>query len=1109
VLAIWPANNNDLAAATRQAARCALTATHELQGFALVDDVTLVHRAAVGAGPISYFEVGGEHGRWQPLLAGDAIAQLGPTRKLARAGEVLASPEAWRQIADAARGEVFEYGEARIDEITRPADATQALEIPAADDALVQAYVPDVVLQRLQAGHGEWLAEFRPVVVVFIYIAGVEYRTAGTLDRLQNVMLAVQRPLEHHHGAIYQFLMDDKGTSLIAAFGLPHHAQEHEARRAVNAALAIHESLSAMAVRASIGIASGRAFCGSYGNALRRQYTIVGPVINLASRLAQHAAGGILCDEPTQKHAQQRIHFTALPAVPIKGRAEPVAVFRPDGRVEVGSGETTIFVGREAERALLHQRIDDLATGRGGLIGIIGEAGIGKSYLLREAVQHARSRNVHVVSSAGDALERSTIYFAWRELLPLIADVRTTLLQWLHTEPALWPFAPLLNAIVPLGLDDNEVTRSMASEARTDMIQSIMARLIDHQVQQQPIILVLDDMHWLDSASMTLALSVAQRVNQVLIVFATRPLDERSPAGLRRALNWPSGDMLHLEPLSSGDAGALIAQRLGVSSIPDELVTFVQQRADGHPFYTEELTMALRERGLIVVTDDVVKVAGELGGSDFPDTVHDVVNSRIDALQPVEQLTLKTASVIGRAFPYSVLVDVYPVEPDRPQLPAALNAIERADLAHMETPEPNRSYLFRHAITQEAAYSTLLFSQRRQLHERIARWYETHERTNPASYYALLAYHWERAEVADKAIEYLEKAGIDAFNAFSSQECVQFFQRAQKIAGTNPQLVDVHRRAEWERYLGDAHQHMTDYQRSEIHLRKSLELVGRKFPQSRLALAGALGLETLRQVLHRLVPGWFMDKATGHKHHDLVNATVVYRAFTEITFFRSDSLGVLYSAMAVLNCGERTGKFGKAAMGAGAIAFVFSILGMRRFGDFYINLGVNYAEREGNISEIAYVAGIQRTLVSIAKPDWEAAEAASLRGLEGFARAGYRVRWELLGAGYGIALLIWGRIADAKPIFDEVYTSAHGSRPQTMRLSRIGQLGVGLLTGEFNAELVRDLEQLVSDAPPLTEVVAAWGLIAQAHLRSGDVSSAWHALEAGLKLNTDYPPATY
>jgi tetratricopeptide (TPR) repeat protein len=901
---------------------------------------------------------------------------------------------------------------------------------------------------------------------------------------------------------------------------LPHLAQEHEAVRAVQAALAIHEELSKMAVRTSIGIASGRAFCGAYGSSRRRQYTIVGPVINLASRLTQPAAGGILCDETTQRRANERIRFEALPPITIKGRNEPLVAFKPAARIEQETtADAIVFVGRDAERSLLRRHIDRLKEGKGGVVGLVGEAGIGKSYLMRDAVTHARASHVRVLSGAGDAMERATTYYVWRSLLmnllsahrePSVAEMRAALLQRLSDDEILLSWAPLLNAIVPLNLEDNDITRYMESEARTDSIQAIMTRLLELSTRKQPTMLVVDDLHWVDSGSLGVITAVAARVPGLLILFGTRPPDESSNAQLQRITAQREAEIINLESLTTSDVAALISARLGVTTVPDAVTRFIEERGEGHPFYTDELIQELREAGLIEISNGECRIVAEdLNQAEFPDSVQAVVNSRIDRLAPVEQLTLKTASVIGRVFPFSVLADVYPVEQDRPTLRGALAGLERADLAHPEEPEPNLSYLFRHVITQDVAYNSLLFSQRRQLHERVAKWYEHRYDGALSGFYPLLAHHYDRAEIANKALEYLEKAGIDAMNAFSSEECAQFFHRVIALAEQYPQLADIHRRAEWQRYLGDAYQHMTDYKRSQVHLNEALRLIGRTVPKSRAGLALQFLKEVGTQIMHRLMPRRFVGTARGDRQRDLTNAAVAYRGLTEMSFFEGDNFGMMYNALCCLNCGERARQHTAMSTGAGAMAVIFAVLNVQKLRDYYIRLGVEYAKSGLSLTDIAYADGIQTTLVEIAAGRWQEAEAASQRGLAGFARVGYRVRWEALRAGYSFMLQLTGRFHEAMQGFDEVYASARGSRMQNMLFARNGQIGTALPCGYVRDEWVSELESLMRESPPMTEATTGYGLVAQMHLRRGDVDAAWIALETGLDLVRRHPPNTY
>jgi class 3 adenylate cyclase len=291
------------------------------------------------------------------------------------------------------------------------------------------------MLASMVAGHEEWLAELRQITVLFANLPDLDHR-AG-LDEAQEVMAALQGALYRYEGSINKLSIDEKGTSLVAALGLPPLTHEDDPARGVQAALAIREALAGLGQRAAIGVTTGRAFCGTVGSPLRREYTMLGAVVNLAARLMQEAGDGVLCDAATARAARAALAFEALPPVRVKGRADPVPVYRPrrfrGGRAGRGPGpepvERVPLVGREAERRRLAEALDRLlASGNGhpGRVHVLvleGEAGAGKSRLVAELVDQAVEAGLPVLAGTGDAVERNTPWHAWRELFGRLPDV--------------------------------------------------------------------------------------------------------------------------------------------------------------------------------------------------------------------------------------------------------------------------------------------------------------------------------------------------------------------------------------------------------------------------------------------------------------------------------------------------------------------------------------------------------------------------------------------------------------------------------------------------------------------------------------------------------------
>ncbi|HET7089718.1 MAG TPA: hypothetical protein VFL17_13865, partial [Anaerolineae bacterium] len=314
---------------------------------------------------------------------------------------------------------------------------------------------------------------------------------------------------------------------------------------------------------------------------------------------------------------------------------------------------------------------------------------------------------------------------------------------------------------------------------------------------------VLEDAHWLDSASWALALLVSRRLERSLLIVTARPMSDPPPPEYLQLMQSPNTRRLRLEALPAEDTLALVCQRLNVRSLPEPVADLIREKAEGHPFFSEEVAYALRDAGLIEIAGGECRVApdaGDLRAIAFSDTIQGVITSRIDRLTPPQQMTVKAASVIGRMFPFRILHDIYPIDSDRPYLAGYLDALQRLNLTLLDTPEPDLAYIFKHVITQDVAYNLMLFAQRRQLHRAVAEWYERAQarERGRARYDQLLAYHWSLAGDDEKAAGYLEKAAHQAMRSGANAEAKALFEQALETLSRLPvtperqrQVVDL------------------------------------------------------------------------------------------------------------------------------------------------------------------------------------------------------------------------------------------------------------------------------------------------------------------------------
>ncbi|NJN99294.1 MAG: AAA family ATPase, partial [Anaerolineales bacterium] len=551
--------------------------------------------------------------------------------------------------------------------------------------------------------------------------------------------------------------------------------------------------------------AANRPFLLLIEEAQRLDEPAQGLTLALARSLTSAPVLLVLAHPPTHNLAETLLgDLSRLPNYHQLSRQTRPAASQAEGWLWTGASPLTTapLIGRSTERMLLTGQLQALLRGNaGGAVLIEGEAGIGKSRLVADLLQQAQAQGVTCLIGGGEAIEQSTPYHAWRPLFQQLfkLDHRATagsIPALLTSKPDLARLAPLLNTILPLGLPENELTRQMSGQVRADNTRDLLLNLLQEATAQTPALLVLEDAHWLDSASWALTRLVSQRVPGALLVVATRPLSAPLPIEYSQLLQTPGLQRLTLEALSPEETLTLVCQRLGANNLPDPVATLIRTKAEGHPFFSEELAYALRDSGLIQIEAGECRLVSEMGAFDsviLPDTVEEVITSRIDRLNPSQQIILKVASVIGRTFLVELLRDIHPNQAEKPRLPTHLGKLAQLDITQLDHPEPDLTYTFKHAITREVAYNLMLFDQRRDLHRAVAEWVEHTYAADLPPFYALLAHHWSQAlgtwsngsGSVTKAIDYLEKAGEQALRGYANQEAVRFLGEAVVISETH------------------------------------------------------------------------------------------------------------------------------------------------------------------------------------------------------------------------------------------------------------------------------------------------------------------------------------
>ncbi|MFQ5399559.1 MAG: AAA family ATPase [Anaerolineae bacterium] len=1107
--------------------------------------IPLAIKVAVTTGQARRFLAGDPAIQRIEVLAGSILDRVAAAEQLAVQGEVIIGAEVAASLGETAvirhhRAHPGRESFAVLAQLTQTPPPAPWPPVPDLPPGVSRQWLLPTVYEWLQQGQEAFLSELRPAVPLFLKFSGIDYdREEDAGEKLDAYIRWVQSILARYEASLLQLTFGDKGSYLYATFGAPI-AHEDDPARAIVAALELRQPPPEFDFISDvqIGLSQGRLHAGASGGPTRRTYGVLGNEVNVAARLMSAAQPGqILLPARVAALADTGFEFTQLAPILLKGLPSPLSYTAVQGKkaapVRHLLTEPGTLVGRMTEQALLLQALHDLQEGRSQVVIIEGSAGIGKSRLVMALRQQADALGVRHLIGAGDAIEQSTAYHAWQPIARQLwqLDTPADLVaeearggwrqqitgQLAAIDPDLARLAPLLNPILALNFPENNLTAAMSGEVRADNTQRLLTAVLRHAAAHAPLLLILEDAHWLDSTSWSLMRQVSRSVAPLLLVIATRPIPDPQPEAFIELRQEEETRFLSLDMLTEADTEALVRHRLGVEKVPPPLLDLIYQKAEGHPFFSEELAYALRDTGLIQIENGECRLAvnvADLRSIDFPDTVQGVITNRIDHLSAQQQLVVKVASVIGRTFSFQVLYDVYPVESDKAHIHVCLAVLKNLDITPLEAPEPDLVYIFKHIITQEVAYNLLTFGQRQQLHRAVAEWYEQTHAPDLASCYPILAHHWMQAEVPEKAITYLELAGEQATRSYANREAIRFYGDALRLERmlaadvgfpSRPSLVTEEqlRRAVWRRNLGWAYMNLGQLNEAPANLQESLRLLGLLWPESQAALVGQILYQTTRQIAHRLRPNRLFG-GSPHLRRIKLESARVYELLGGFYAVTNEFPRALHALLSGFNHAETAGPTPELARAYANMANVVGTIPLHRLARRYADLAEQTAVAVNDLPTTANVSA--RICIYLASTGaWARIESLLARSLAIADQLGDRRQWQETASIANAVAFIRGQFAEGVQLGVKTAVLAQQQEDPLFEAWGTGSQARGLVRlGQYQAAAAAANQSLaVLQAGKLNDPAVAitnYGVLGVVHARLGDAAAAREAAEEALSL---------
>ena len=687
-------------------------------------------------------------------------------------------------------------------------------EAPPIDYSQPQSYTPKFLADKILTTRSSIEGERKLVTVLFADVANYT-SISEKLDPeevhqiMDGCFKILMDEIHRYEGTINQFT----GDGVMALFGAPLAHEDH-AQRACHAALSIQKAIRDYAeeikkdcgieFKMRIGLNSGPVIVGSIGDDLRMDYTAVGDTTNMAARMEATAKpGSTLVSKDTYRLVKDFFELDTPAKIKVKGKKEEqeayeltqVSEIETRFRASVAKGLTR-FVGRENSMAALMEAYDKVQSGSGQVLGIVGEAGVGKSRLLLEFRNLLPQAEFSFVEGRCLHYGGSMSYLPILDILRSYFDIKEGEREFvikkkikdktLELDEKLEGVIPPFQELLSLKVDDEAYLKIEPKEKREKTFEAIRDLLI-RESQNKTLLLAFEDLHWIDKTSEELLdYLIGWLANTpILLILLYRP---------EYTHQWGSKSYyskIGLDQLTTESSIELVKAMLEGGEVVPELRELILNRASGNPLFMEELTHTLLENGTIERKGREYVLSSKVSDIQVPDTIQGIIAARMDRLEDSLKRTMQVASVIGTDFAFRILQTITGM---REELKSYLLNLQGLEFIYEKSLFPELEYIFKHALTQEVAYNSLLLKRRKEIHEKIGQAIEKLYPERLEEFYEMLAYHYSKSENLEKAYLYLKMSGEKVAANYSNWEAYGFYKEAISALNKMPQTEEIKRK---------------------------------------------------------------------------------------------------------------------------------------------------------------------------------------------------------------------------------------------------------------------------------------------------------------------------